>query len=156
DSDMRFMHGIFRDTDGRIRNGAFALVSLVIYDLSLGPHPVPIHDLNPGIKSCGLFCTMPIPYNAIQGHLGMGFASMEVTDVRIDDYRDGTNALVGGCPSPTPGIVSFKVVWSSVDKRLNIWNEDPVFGGFVGEFVHNTAQIEWTAAVGNLTFASAP
>jgi hypothetical protein len=50
--------------------------------------------------------------------------------------------------------VSFKVVWSGVDERLNIKNTDPVYGGFAGEFVRNSAQMEWSAAVGDYTFVS--
>ena len=52
--------------------------------------------------------------------------------------------------------MSFKVVWSGVDERLNIKNTDPVFGGFAGEFVRNKAQMEWSAEVGNYTFVSDP
>lgn len=57
-------------------------------------------------------------------------------------------------PSSVPGSVSFKVVWSGVGQRVNVSNTDPVFGGFAGEFIRNTAQMEWTATVGNYTFAS--
>jgi hypothetical protein len=71
-------------------------------------------------------------------------------------YGQISNALFGGGPAPTPGTVSFKVVWSGVDERLNIKNTDPVYGGFAGEFVRNTAQMEWSAAVGDYTFVSDP
>ena len=47
-------------------------------------------------------------------------------------------------------------LWSGVNDRLNIKNTDPVFGGFAGEFVRNTAQMEWSAAVGDYTFVSDP
>jgi hypothetical protein len=43
-----------------------------------------------------------------------------------------------------------------VNERLNIRNTGPVFGGFAGEFIHTTAQMEWTATVGDFTFDSAP
>ena len=59
-------------------------------------------------------------------------------------------------PPPTPGTVSFKLDWSGVNERLNIKNTDPVYGGFAGEFVRNTAQMEWSAAVGDYTFVSDP
>jgi hypothetical protein len=55
-----------------------------------------------------------------------------------------------------PGFVSFKVKWSGVGERVNIQNNDPVFGGFAGEFIRNSAQMEWTGTVGDFTFASAP
>ena len=88
--------------------------------------------------------------------LGKGSASLQASDVAILDYGYIANALFGGRPTPTPGTVSFKVVWSGVDERLNITNTDPVYGGFAGEFVRNSAQMEWSAAVGDYTFASDP
>ena len=88
--------------------------------------------------------------------LGKGSASLEASNVAILDYGNIPNALFGGGPAPVPGTVSFKVVWSGVDERLNIKNTDPVFGGFAGEFVRNTAQMEWHAAVGDFTLVSDP
>jgi hypothetical protein len=67
--------------------------------------------------------------------LQKGFASMEATDLLVNDYVTGANALVGGGPPPQPCVGSFKVVWSGVNERLTIRNDDPVFGGFAGEFV---------------------
>lgn len=45
--------------------------------------------------------------------------------------------------------------WSGVE-WLNIKNTDPVYGGFAGEFVRNSAQMEWSAAVGDYTFVFDP
>jgi hypothetical protein len=73
--------------------------------------------------------------------LGKGSASLQASDEAILDYGYIANALFGGRPTPTPGTVSFKVVWSGVDERLNITNTDPVYGGFAGEFVRNSAQM---------------
>jgi hypothetical protein len=81
---------------------------------------------------------------------------MAATDVPIHDYGDIPNALSGGSPTPTPGVVSFNVTWSGADERHNIRNENSIFGGFAGEFIRNTAQMEWTATVGNFTFVSDP
>jgi hypothetical protein len=81
---------------------------------------------------------------------------MEADDVPIFDYTTIPNALFGGGPAPTPGSVSFTVTWSGVEERLKIRNTDPVYGGFAGEFIHNAAQMEWTATVGAFTFDSAP
>ena len=104
----------------------------------------------------GLFWTLAVPAEGITVHLGKGSASLEAFDVPIIDYGNVTNSLVGGGPTPIPGTVSFKVLWSGVDERVNIKNTDPVYGGFAGEFVRNSAQMEWTGTVGDLTFASAP
>ena len=127
-----------------------------VYDPSLGTSPVQIHDLNPGIKSDGLFWTIAIPGEGIAVDLRDGFASMQASNVPIDDYTTIPNALFGGGPAPIPGIVSFIVEWRGVDERLNIRNTDPVYGGFAGEFIHNTAQMQWTATVGNYKFVSDP
>jgi hypothetical protein len=113
-----------------------------------------IHDLNPGIQPDGLFWTTSIPSDAIQVNLRKGFASMEATDLPVNDYVTGANAIVGGGPAPQPCVVSFKVVWSGVDERLTIRNDDPVLGGFAGEFVRNTAQLEWRANIGDLLLVS--
>jgi hypothetical protein len=81
---------------------------------------------------------------------------LEAFNVPIHDYGTVANSLFGGGPTPIDGTVSFKVAWSGVGERLNIKNTDPVFGGFAGEFLRNSAQMEWTGTVGDLTFASAP
>jgi hypothetical protein len=81
---------------------------------------------------------------------------MEARNVHIYDYGDIVNALFGGGPTATPGTVSFKVVWSGVLDRVKIRNTDPVYGGFGGSFIYNTAQMEWTARVGDYSFESAP
>lgn len=81
---------------------------------------------------------------------------MEASNVPILDYGDIGNALFGGGPPAIPGTVSFKVVWTGVGQRVNIKNTDPVYGGFAGEFIRNTAQMEFSATVGNLTLVSDP
>ena len=42
-----------------------------------------------------------------------------------------------------------------MNERLKIRNDDPVYGGYAGTFIRNTAQMEWTATVGDFTFVSA-
>jgi hypothetical protein len=102
-----------------------------------------------------LFWTTRVPADGIEVHLRNGFASLEAFNVPINDFGTGANSLFGTTP-PIPGTVSFKVVWSGDGELVNIENEDPVYGGFAGRFVHNSAQMEWTGTVGDLTFASAP
>lgn len=121
-----------------------------------GPGPQ-IHDLNPSLfPPTGLFWTTAIPESGVEVHFGNGYAAMEASNVPILDYGNIVNALFGGGPAPTPGEVSFKVVWSGVIDRVKIRNTDPVYGGFGGSFIHNTAQMEWTARVGDYSFVSAP
>ena len=115
-----------------------------------------IHDLNPTVfPPTSLFWTIEIP-DGVAVNLGKGSATMEASNVPIFDYSNIPNALFGGGPPPVAGTVSFKVAWRGVNQRVNIKNTDPAYGGFAGEFIRNAAQMEWTATVGNLTFASAP
>ena len=81
---------------------------------------------------------------------------MEARNVAIFDYGSIPNALFGGGAPPIPGTVSFRVVWDGVLDRFKIRNTDPIYGGFGGSFVYNTAQMEWTASVGDYTFVSGP
>ena len=124
-----------------------------VYDPGTGSQ---LHDLNPSdFHPTGLFWTIEVPGTAIQVNPGKGSASIEVSDAPIYDYGDILNALLGGAPR-TPGRVSYRVVWSGVNERVNIRNTDPLYGGFAGNFVRNTAQMEWTATTDNYTFVSAP
>jgi len=118
-----------------------------VFELGTGS-PI-LHDLNPGIAPSGLFWTVETPGAGIHVTLGNGSASMEADDVPILDD-------IYGAPPPTPGFVSFRVVWSGVNERLHIRNDDPIYGGFAGAFIRNTAQMEWSATVGDFTFVSAP
>jgi len=116
-----------------------------------------VHDLNPStFPPVGLFWTTEIPIAGVDVQVGKGSASLQASDVAILDYGQIGNALFGGGPAPVAGTVSFKVVWSGVNEKLNIKNTDPVYGGFAREFVRNSAQMEWSAAVGDYTFASDP
>ena len=116
-----------------------------------------IHDLNPScFPPVGLFWTIEVPGGAIDVDLGRGRAVMQASNVPLLDYGHLQNALFGGGSSPVQGSVSFRVVWSGANQRVNIKNNDPVFGGFGGQFVRNSAQMEWTATVGDYVFVSRP
>ena len=116
-----------------------------------------LHDLNPStFPPVGLFWTLEIPSDDVQVHLGQGSASLRSVKVPIFDYGNIGNALFGGGPAPIPGSVSFKLEWRGVDQRINIRNTDPVYGGFAGEFIRNSAQMEWRATVGDYEFHSDP
>ena len=85
-----------------------------------------------------------------------GRASLEAKHVPIFDYGMIANALFAGGPAPVRGSVSFKVVWSGPGEKVNIRNKDPIYGGFEGEFIRNSAQMEWTGRVDDLKFESDP
>jgi hypothetical protein len=84
-----------------------------------------IHDLNPSsFPPVGLFWTTEVSGNGIEVELGAGRASLQASNVAILDYGDIENALFHNDPPPTPGTVSFRVVWSGVNQRVNIKNTD--------------------------------
>lgn len=121
-----------------------------------------IHDLNPStFPPVGLFWTLQIADDrqgdsgdGVDVNLGTGGAVLQVSNAPIFDYGTINNALFGGGPAPVPGTVSCRVEWQGVNQRVNIRNTDPVFGGFAGEFIRNTAQMQWTATVGDFVFES--
>lgn len=82
------------------------------------------------------------------------WARLEARHVPILDYGMIGNALFAGGPPPVPGSVSFKVIWSGAGEEVQVRNTDPVYGGFEGEFIRNSAQMEWRGTVGNLKFES--
>ena len=125
-----------------------------VYEPGPGPQ---IHDLNPStFPPTGLFWTAPIPEGGVQVHLGKGFVLMEASNVPVFDYGNIVNALFGGGAAPTPAHVSFRVVWSGATERRKIRNTDPVYGGFGGSFIYNSAQMEWTGTAGDYVFVSGP
>jgi hypothetical protein len=48
------------------------------------------------------------------------------------------------------------VVWSGVAERRRVRTDDPALGAHAGEFILNSAQMEWRASVGPYEFVSAP
>ena len=109
--------------------------------------------MNPGVNPYpnGLFWTMRIPDDSVSVNPGAGNAIYQVTDAHIEDYGD-FDAALSGAPG-TPATVSFEVRWSGVDQRVNI--KDPV-AGFGGEFVRGSAQMSWSAVVGDFAYESDP
>ena len=76
--------------------------------------------------------------------------------IPVFDYSSVQNALFAGGPPPIRGSVSFKAVWSGAGEKVHIKNTDPVFGGFEGDFIRNSAQMEWRAIVDGYVFESDP
>jgi hypothetical protein len=122
-----------------------------VYDPSLGF--AQIDDMNPGITPfpSGLFWTTRLPEKSVHANPGAGQAVIEAHNIAVQDFGDFNHA-VSGNPGQ-PATVSFKVQWSGVDERVNVKNRSD---GFAGEFVRNSAQMEWSATVGDYSFVSAP
>ena len=115
-----------------------------------------IHALNPTqFPPVGLFWTIEVSEDSVQVELDKGNASLQAFDVPIIDYGTDTNAFFGGGPKPIRGSMSFRVVWSGMQERVDVRNTNSV-GGFAGQFIRNKAQMEWTAVVGGYRFVSDP
>jgi hypothetical protein len=109
--------------------------------------------MNPGINPYpnGLFWTMRLPDDSVQVNPGAGRAIYAASEIEIEDYGTIENAF-NGVPG-VPATVSFEVHWSGVGDRINI--KDAI-GGFGGDFVRGSAQMAWSAVVGDCTFQSDP
>jgi hypothetical protein len=108
--------------------------------------------MNPGVAPSGLFWTMALPVESIDVNLGKGSAIMRGAGLSMPDFGDFGNSLFGGKPT-TPASVSFTVQWSGAAGRANVVNTSD---GHAGEFVYTSAQMEWSAVVGDYEFVSAP
>jgi len=91
-----------------------------------------------------LFWTIRIPDDSVEVDLDEAEASMKLSDVEIEDYHDLVNALKRG-PS-VHADVAFHVRWNGVTKRVHVRDEK---NEFVGNFIENTATIEWSAETKN-------
>jgi hypothetical protein len=110
-----------------------------------------IDDMNPGIAPSGLFWTTPIPVNSLDVNLGKGSASIKITDISIEDYGNFGNSLGGG-PS-VPATLSYEIHWFGQNSLDHVVSPD---GLMTGQFVRNSAQMEWSATVGDYQFVSDP
>jgi len=117
-----------------------------------------LHDLNPTqFPPVGLFWTVPLPANGVEVDLANGTASMRASKVPIYDYSTLQNALfMGNNPPPTPGWVSFKVIWRGGIASVPVSSTDPAKGIFSGTFAQCMAQMEWQAQAGDFFFESGP
>jgi len=115
-----------------------------------------LHDLNPTFAPpTGLFWTIEVSPDAIDVDLAGGSAMLQVNNLPILDHGNIPNALTGMAPA-TPGSVSFRVQWSGVEQSVNIRSDSAALGHFTGEFMRNSAQMEWSAQAGPYQFTSAP
>ena len=100
------------------------------------------HDWEPGIEDSGLFWTIPIGEGAIDVDPRTGAARLRGQSVKVTDYHDFFNAVLGGGPTPLPSRVSYDVRWAGGGASQAI--RDSTFG-FVGDYVPSTASISFVA-----------
>jgi hypothetical protein len=90
--------------------------------------------------------------DSVHVDLDSGRAIMEVRDLRMKDYIDLENAVIGGGPSPVPSVVSYRVEWTAIGAVNAFDNEAQQFRG---EFRDAAAQMEWSARTVDFDFVSA-
>ena len=100
------------------------------------------HDWEPGIQDSGLFWTIPIGNGAIDVDSSTGEARLRGQSVKVTDFHDFFNAVLGGGPTPLPSRVSYDMRWSGGGGSEAI--RDSTFG-FVGDYVPGPASITFEA-----------
>jgi hypothetical protein len=117
-----------------------------------------VHDFDPGITPYpgGLFWTVPLTADALTVEFGAGRASMNVSNLALNDFFNIPNALFRfQDPVSMAAAVSFDIIWSG--PITNSSSVDDPSKGFSGDFVLNQATMTWSAsnALG-LAFTSNP
>lgn len=100
------------------------------------------HDFEPGIARSGLFWTVRIPTSAISYDTNTGQARFHANDVRVTDYHDFLNAVLGGGPKPVSSLVSFDVRWHGHGRHRSL--RDKRFG-FEGKYITGPTSVSFTA-----------
>ena len=113
------------------------------------------HDWEPGIADSGLFWTIPIGNGLVHVDAASGTARFRAESVKVTDYHDFFNAVLGGGPTPLPSRVSFDVQWLGGGASTHVRDSD---FGFVGDYVPGPARISFTAADdhGDVVYRSDP
>jgi hypothetical protein len=113
------------------------------------------HDFEPGIADNGLFWTIPIGNGMIDADPATGRARLRGESVKVSDYHDFFNAVLGGGPAPISSRVSYDVRWAGGGNHVHI--DDTTFG-FTGDFVTGPSTISFTAfnEHGDVVFRSDP
>lgn len=113
-----------------------------------------LHDFNPSApRPTGLFWTVPILGSGISLDMDGGRATLSADNVPVLDHGQIPNAISGMGPPPQPATVSFQVEWSGGTNRVPVMNSEQ---GFAGQFIRNSAMMEWSATVGQYQLKSAP
>jgi hypothetical protein len=101
-----------------------------------------VTSIDPGNEPGGVFWTVPIPRESVDVNPGKGTATYQVSNLVTRDFHDFVNDSLLHGPS-TPTTLSFKIEWGGpITDRQNVKD---TANGFAGEFVLNSATMEWTA-----------
>jgi len=86
---------------------------------------------------------------------------MRANNLQLLDFGDFGNSLFGGGKTPEPATVSFLVRWAgaahghgaNAAARAHVVNASD---GHAGQYIRTTAQMEWSATIGDFDYVSAP
>jgi hypothetical protein len=148
EADIRFMKGLYKGEDKHVHQATFAMVSLRVFQAEMAHH---IHHFNPGIAANGLVWTTRIPNQSILIDLRKGQASMQVTDLGVEDAFTFENALVGGGKTPIPAVVSYTVRWNKKQDFARICDKAQDFSG---DFVRTAATVKWNGETKRFKYVS--
>jgi hypothetical protein len=88
-----------------------------------------------------VFWTVRIPDGSVSVDLDAGTASIQVSDLDLEDYFTIANALQDG-PS-VDATVSYEVHWSGVTSQSRVRNVEQ---GYTGLFLTTGATVRWTGS----------
>ena len=107
-----------------------------------------IHDYDPGITSSGLFWTIAVPDDSVEGEFEEAEAELKLSNLGIADYGTIINGLFHVAP-PAAGEVSLDIRWSGAHTKGSFTNPGQ---RFTMEFVQTGAHISWRGKTGSDTF----
>jgi hypothetical protein len=98
-----------------------------------------------------LFWTILVPDDSVEVDFNNARASIKLSDVGVRDFSNIPNALGGG-PS-VPANVSFHILWSGVQQRVHLHDNQKKFDAHL---IVNNAQMAWSARTKDFKFKSDP
>jgi hypothetical protein len=101
-----------------------------------------VTSIDPGNEPGGVFWTVAVPSDSVHVNPGTGTAIYQVHNLQTLDFHDFVNdSLLHG--ESTPTTLSFKIEWGgAITDRRSVKD---AANGFAGEFVFNSATMEWSA-----------
>ena len=97
----------------------------------------------------GLFWTTVVSDDAVDVDLAAGTATLRADGMRMKDYHDFENAILGNGDPPKQSSVSFTVRWTAAGPVQELENEAQQFRG---RFRDATATMEWSASSGQFEY----
>ena len=122
-------------------SGSLPLTSLFPEPGSPPGAPNGAHSYDFGFSSTGVIWATSVPENAIAVRLGAGIATLDISNVPIDEVFTVDNSLAGGIRLPAV-IDSLHIEWSGITNTTHFSDSTDQF---TGHFLENSAAVEVTA-----------